>query len=235
MSDERLTDKQFDAKVELYKTFDERNDGATTYLKTFLEEQDRIEHKLNDPNYVEPKKELWVRQLEKATKDDDPNSIIDQRILDAEFGTGEFAPKPFSFSDFIKGIITSPFHLIYGFFEWYIDGMTLLRGITLAFFGLTTIFCGWIAFLKFADLFCFTMSIYTPFYMISPFESANYFPWILLSVVWILPFLIHFFGKYLFVWIPVVIIGLVFFELLIGDPFLTDAFIALIDGLASKL
>ncbi len=235
MADERLTDEEFDEKVELYKTFDEQNDGATTYLKTFLEEQDRLERKANDPDYVEPKKELWERQLEEDTKDDDPNAIVDQRILDAEFGTGKKEPSNFSVLGFLTDIIYFPFRLIYGFFEWYVGGMTLLRGITLAFFGLTTVFCGWIAFLKFADLFCFTMSVYTPFYMISPFESADYFPWILLCVVWVLPFLIHFFGKYLFVWIPIVVIGLVFFELLIGDPFLTNAFIALIDGLASNL
>ena len=235
MADERLTDEEFNRKVELYTQFDKQNEGATTYLKTFLEEQDRLEHKLNDTAYVEPCKPRWQIDLDKAKEEGDPNSIVDQRILDAEFGTGDKEKSNFSFSGLIKGILTSPFRLVYDFFEWYVNGMTLMRGVTLVFFAFTTIFCGWIAFLKFAELFCILVSVYTPLYVITPFDSADYFSWMLLAVVWVLPFLINLFGKYFFVWIPLTVIGLVFIELLIGDPFLTDAFIAAIDGLTSKL
>ena len=235
MAKERLTDEEFNMKVETFKKFDEQNDGSTTYLKSFLERQDQQEAELNAANLHKEKKEPWEIQLAEDRKGRDPNAILDQRLLDAEFGTGKKDKPSFSISGFLKGIIFFPIHIVYDFFEWYVDSMTLMKGITLFFFALTTIFCGWIAFLKVTEAFCIFMCLHTPFFMITPFDSADYFPWILLAVVWVLPFLLHLFGKYVFVLIPIVVLALVAIELIIGDPFLTDAFIALLDGLMKKL
>jgi len=235
MDEKRLTNEEYEQQYQMYEQFDERNDGATTYLKTFVDEQDRLEHNLHNSNKIKRKKPYMVEVLEKELAENPNNDIIDKKLLESEFGTMRNNKSTFSFCDLTKDILTSPFTLVQNFFKWYIEDITLLKGITLFFFMFTTIFCGWIAFLKLTELFCIFVSCYTPFYVLSPFDSADYFPWIVLGVVWVLPFLIHFFGKYVFVWIPLVVIGLVLIELLIGDSMFTDAFIALIEGLTNKL
>lgn len=227
-----LTDEEYFKKIDLFKRMDKNNQGKTAYLKSFLESQDK--QSLNEFMLDEessPYKTYEEKELDEIMENN-YSETMNHNILN-----GETEKEPFTFDiiGFIKRIVTLPFRLVYEFFEAYISNITLLKGITLVFFAFTTIFCGWIAFLKMTELICFLICVYTPFYVLTPFDTAEYFSWILLGVVWVLPFIIHFFGKYLLVWIPVAVIGLVAIELLLGDDFLTQAFFKLLDGLAGKL
>jgi len=221
----QLTDFEFEKKLDLLKRMDEDNNGKTNYVKAFLDEQDRQAYDDNVPNNERPHVPLWVQELEELKAKDNIALLETVETKSTKFDTGGI----------LKRIINFPFRIIYDFFEWYIGHITLLKGITLCFFGLTTIFCGWLAFLKVTEAICIALTHYTPLTIIMPFDSADYFPWMLLAVVWVLPFILHFFGKYLIVWIPIAVIGLALFQLLIGDDFLTQAFFALLDGLTSKL
>ena len=230
-----LTDIQYFKKLEQLKQLDIANCGKTNYVKSFLEEQDRLaetEYKLEHPTIRKKRKKrkynkadhelgIWLKEFHKK---------YDKKPVDIEK-----QPTDKLIINIIKKVLCSPFTAIYGFFEWYIEHMTFVKGIVLCAFTFSTIFCGWIAFLKTTTLICRLITTNTQLVVISPFESADYFPWMLLLVVWLLPFLIHFLGKYVIVFLPIVVIILVFVELILQDDFLTKAFFALIDHFMGKL
>ena len=235
MAEKRLTDEEYQRKVDCYKDMDEKTGGVTRYLPNFLEEQDLLERKLNDPNYVEPEMTFEEKEYEEWHNSIGGDGLVDQNLLDKVLRTGKKEPTKKKVTNFLKDVLLFPYNFVVDSFGCYIENMTFVKGIVIFLFALTTVFCGWIAFLKSLYAICMFVSTHTPFMMYSPFESADYFPWITLAVVWLLPFLVHALGKYVIVFIPVVVILLVVIEVLTGNPFFTDMFCDLLDGLAGNL
>jgi len=217
----RLTNAEFNQKVDLLKKMDTNNNGATHYLKSFLSEQDLLAAKAEQRKKATHK--THISREERELKQILKHKPVKKEIVKCK--------QP----NIIKSILLFPYTVVYEFFEWYIEGMTWVKGLVLTAFAFTTIFCGWIAFLKTMELICDSISLYTPLNVSSPFENADYFPWITLLVVWLLPFLIHFLGKYVIVFIPVLVIFLVIFQLVIGDDFLTKAFLLMLDSFIKKM
>lgn len=130
-----------------------------------------------------------------------------------------------TFAQYLTTIALSPFRGIQLLFDLYIEDLTILKGVVLSFFAFTSLFVAFVSCykIKYAFIKHFDPSYYSAW-------SGNDMPWMLLLVIWLLPFILHIGLKIVIPIFMLFIILLVGFEVVTGDASFTNMFLHMLNS-----